>query len=70
MTNLKHHKTTFHATGSNHNKLEDTVTVIQKDYNVRITRTDLINIAISELYKDIDKGNKDLITVSSCYNIV
>lgn len=68
MVKLKHHKTTIQITGSNHLDLLNTIQEIKEDHNVRITRTDLINIAISELYHDITIGDKSLIQVLSKYN--
>lgn len=70
MVKLEQHKTTIQITGTNHNDLLNTVQEIEKDHNVRITRTDLINIAISELYNDIGTGNKSLLTVLSNYNLL
>lgn len=70
MVKLPHYRTTIQITGSNHNKLLNTIQVIGKDHDVRITRTDLINIAISELYRDIDTDRKALIDVLSRYNLL
>ena len=70
MVKLEQHKTTVQVTGTNHHELLNTIQVIGKKHNVRITRTDLINIAISELYKDIGTGNKSLLEVLSNYNLL
>ena len=70
MVKLEQHKTTLQVTGTNHHELINTIQVIEKDHNVRLTRTDLINIAISELYKDIGTGNKSLLEVLSNYNLI
>lgn len=70
MVKLEQHKTTLQVTGTNHNDLLNTIQVIEKDHNVRITRTDLINIAISELYKDVEIGNKSMLDVLSNYNLI
>lgn len=70
MVKLEQHKTTLQVTGTNHHELLNTIQTIEKKHNVRITRTDLINIAISELYRDIRTGNKSLVDVLANYNLI
>ena len=69
-TNLKGHKTSVQVTRNNYNHLLTTVEDMKNNYNVLITQTDLINMAISELYKDIDRGNKELLETLTSYNLI
>lgn len=70
MIKLTGHKTTFQAKGTNHYDLMNTINEIKENHDVRITQTDLINMAISELYNDIAVGNKSLIEVLGKYNLI
>ena len=70
MLELQHRKTTFQVTGNNYQNLKSTIDTVEKEYNVKLTRTSLINVAISELYKDLEKKDKDLIGTLTSYNLI